>query len=412
MLRHSIGVTLKQQGSDRHHTFSNVGPSNHVPVAPSENRAVVGHYAFNEHNKALTSISSVMAQRLDAIKAELAKERKVDPQPAPVVNVTVPKQEPPVINVQSAPQLPPVVNVQPTEVKPSIHVSPVMEMGLPWWLPVALFMQVGAIIAVAIMLFLMSGCGKKTADDVNFDFAVYQARRDALRDYVPVEMPRCDHLTAWGMVDAYMRPVEIYLFESKEEPGKWNRDVQACYPDDSKSECSPETEMSAAIAMGHRGDRAGVRRQVSYLDGHNNNCGAGPFGLVNMWPVKYLLWDIGYQHTPSVPGVPGTKGATGSLEDFRGYVGAQAIELAHIRSESLIGTEAELLKVLIREAPDNPVVAAYEAIYQDGDEARALSILDEVCPEGVCGTEYKFGWSSIPDAVVYCWTVGVLESQR
>ena len=99
------------------------------------------------------------------------------------------------------------------------------------------------------------------------------------------------------------------------------------------------------------------------------------------------------------------------FDGFRGYTMLQAIHLDGIIHRSLPEYSIFALKELQKAAPRNPVVRALRAVYDGGNGAEALILLDEICPGGECGYENQFGWQSIPDAIVYAWTVAILEGR-
>jgi hypothetical protein len=197
--------------------------------------------------------------------------------------------------------------------------------------------------------------------------------------------------------------VDIYLHEY--EAGEWHRDVEPCYPDDSRSEISFEGILGALHALHAEQDSAGFERLADYGWDNGYKMGDGPDEYTKMPQLALILPLVrqGYK--------------LASIEDmltgYRGNVLAYYLHLKGVTTGSLNVLEVEFLEEMTELVPSNPIYHALYHKYTDGDQTVAISILSdtEVFPVDRLPEESLklFDWSDGPAAILYLYTLAILE---
>ena len=143
-----------------------------------------------------------------------------------------------------------------------------------------------------LALCLLFACSKKNdPQDQNYDLAALQKQRDGLvASFSETEIARCDRLTFVAMMDAFGKPMDLHRYEYPR--GVWHRDVNPCYPTDSKSECSQDGYISVLHSLLSHKDLASIKAIKSSLQSTNWICGAGDINLTLMPQLGPILDDM------------------------------------------------------------------------------------------------------------------------
>jgi len=281
-----------------------------------------------------------------------------------------------------------------------------------------------------VLILLVSSCGVLTKHEekktIN-DFDRVREKRDLYVSLIsdPYELvARCDALTFVGLYDAATTSVDIYKHEYSYDhvktyrTGQWNRDVELCYEkdlngdgyNDSRSAISTEGVLGAMHAMLSRNDKDGMRRLVEYAEANDWVFGAGPREYTYLPGLKPLLKDIFDDKLTLKDHASDT---LPFLESYKGNVLGDYLALKGRAYGYVRGAELELLDKLIDEAPLNPIYHALKHRFTDGDQQTAISILDEEeffpsdkLPKAALEI---FAWNDAPSAILYVWTVAILE---
>lgn len=105
---------------------------------------------------------------------------------------------------------------------------------------------------------------------------------------------RCDRGTFANMANAFCETAPYDNSRHEWNPGEHHRDVKpnVCYPEDSKSECSPDYFITKFHEWLTTEDLAGVNDAIKYLSEHKWKCGDGLNELTNVEHLKpyfYML---------------------------------------------------------------------------------------------------------------------------
>jgi len=233
---------------------------------------------------------------------------------------------------------------------------------------------------------------------------------------------RCDGLTFIGLYDAFGRKINIYDYEYPN--GKWNRDIEPCYPDHSRSEISAEGIFGMLHSMLTRKDRAALDRFTGFLEANGFRAGAGPVeytGMLHLLPLinKVRDWtgrSFSKSNVPSLTREPTdvSKEEFPPISGYRGNVIADYLYLRGRVNGYLLGYELEILEKLCSEVPQNPIYHALYHRFTDGDQSRAIDILsgDEFPKYALPEKSLPlFDWSDAPSAILYIYTVAIIEGR-
>lgn len=263
------------------------------------------------------------------------------------------------------------------------------------------------ILVLAATVTLAASCGREGDTDTSNDISGLSAIKSRYVQLIgndPQELvDRCDRLTFVGLYEAFGKRTTKFMDYEYGAKGKWNRDVEPCWPDDSRSEISLEGILGATHGLVTRKDKSALKRLRNYAIANGYVMGDGPTQYTFMPQLAFVL-EKAYKLADS------ERTAFDKLDGYRGNVIADYI-LLHGRIYGYIGRHHLLmLEELIKVAPNNPI---YHAIYHrflDGDQRRAIELLADfnadILPQGA---DSRFHWGSASSAILFIYTVGIME---
>jgi len=213
---------------------------------------------------------------------------------------------------------------------------------------------------------------------------------------------RCDKLTFRALASAFGNR-ELLEGHEYGAPGQFHRDVETCYPGDSRSEISLDGYLSLAHHIWTYQDDTLLQRIISY--GRNNGfvMGEGPIKYTNILLLVPTLYGMQSKLT--------LVDFDSLLAGYKGHIVALYIHLKGRVNGRISDLELHVLEQLVRSNENNPLYQAIYHTYLDGDQSEAISILMKDFPPDFPSGEAKYGWGSAPDSVVFITTVGILEGR-
>jgi hypothetical protein len=228
-------------------------------------------------------------------------------------------------------------------------------------------------------------------DDVN-SMEEAQAQRElycekSLDDYLAKGYVhgKCDGLTFTALyaLACPENDVDILVFESKEEPGRWYRDPKhECAPNGggSNGTMSNDGILMLALWAVHHNERDLVARTLKYIEDHDSTvgeCEEEKKDICQAWPtlVKTLEdW---------LDGVSLQRGANlldsfADVKGFRAHLAVNHMLLNGMVYGAINDIEYSILKGQAEREPRNAIYLAAFSLYEDGNQADALKALDDV----------------------------------
>jgi hypothetical protein len=230
---------------------------------------------------------------------------------------------------------------------------------------------------------------------------------------------RCDRLTFIGLYEAFgKRTTSFYKYEysyidgeRKEFTGQWNRDVELCYEvGDSRSSISLEGVLGAVHGMVTRKDRAALKRLRKFALANAYVMGDGPTEYTLMPQLAAVI-------EKSIKLMDEDTSVESQLKGYRGNVIADYI-LLHGRVYGYLNTwHVKMLEKLTIVSPDNPIYHAILARFT-GDEVHKNIAINILLREDLFSSDFlptervnEFSWGDAPPAILYIYTVGILEGK-
>jgi hypothetical protein len=247
---------------------------------------------------------------------------------------------------------------------------------------------------------------------------------------------RCDGLTFIGYYDANLPEeyqLDIYLHEYSIDElgdyvyktGQWNRDIKVCFEiGDSRSGISTEGILAAGHSILTRKDLGAITRLLEYGEANDWVLGVGPTEYTKLWFLKYILRDIkdklegklavreGERYASLAIENPITKAWQELIAGHKGNVVAMFIHLWGRVHGKVTWYHLKFLKSLVEATPESPLYQAYYHRYSDGDQALAISLLNDhdVYPISTLPMDCsRFDWHDCPAALLWLVTQGVIE---
>jgi hypothetical protein len=252
-----------------------------------------------------------------------------------------------------------------------------------------------------VLALLLVSCSRHDSGATSLDLTQAQAERDQLcATFDPASVPRCDRATFHVLMSAMCG--EALPTEYESPSGKWNRDLEPCYPTDSSSETSADTYLG--VIMSH--DKAAIDRFVKLAEPQGWNTGLPAGGVGNIQYLTPLLPKLELNPIISTA-IDATISAYAKVTTgVRAHLIAFYIWESARQNGGVTALEASTLATLSDATPADPLLACLKHRFGDGDQSNTLALL-QVLPQEL----NDFGWGSAPWQIFYTSTVACLEGK-
>lgn len=260
-----------------------------------------------------------------------------------------------------------------------------------------------------VLLGFLFACGtsaKKPIDNSSMNQARDKGAFYAERIADDIYKERCDKLTFKAHLSSTGYKQDLSALENN---GKWKRDEEPCYPDNSKSEISFDGLVGVLHNIVANQDKAMFDRLVAYGTQHNWIMGEGMVELTNM----YVLLPTVYRIQAKLA-LDDTQSLDDALSGFRGHLLASFVWLQDRISGKITVAEMEAVDQLYSVSPEDPMYSALYHRFTDGDQDATIDILlnSPVFPINELPLETGvFGWGSAPASVYYLVTLAIIEGK-
>jgi hypothetical protein len=263
-------------------------------------------------------------------------------------------------------------------------------------------------------MFLMA-CGskseKKTEPSDILDIVKQKGEMYCSQLNEQVYKERCDKLTFKALV-APGCPQDISVHEND---GRWERDVEPCYPEFSKSSISRDSLLSVLHYIWTTRDKPMINRLVDYGKKHNWIMGDGPKEYTDATIlVPMILFIKDKLHDSSLSVIDYLPTTEGIAHSFNGHLLASYIWLqARVRG-SINDVEAGMLDKLWQASSQDPMYTALMHRIFDGNQTETLMLLLKrpEFPDNVLPSETGvFDWGSAPSSVYYLISLAIVEGK-
>lgn len=261
-------------------------------------------------------------------------------------------------------------------------------------------------------LFLVSCQWTHPSKDTENPYDAAKSKREVyleLIDDVYSLVDRCDAVTFVGLFDRYGKRIGLY---EHYYDAHWHRDVEPCYPDDSRSEISTESMLGVLHALWGRGDRESIADIRNFGDENDWRMADGPDEYVRLLHLRPLItWMLDSPELKTFEIDPWSV-----IGGYRANVIADYIALKGDVLGSINKIELDALEVMVKNQPESPIYQALWHRYTDGDQARALEILNnenlfplDSLPER--GLD-AFDWGGrAPSAILWLFAFGIIDNE-
>lgn len=242
-----------------------------------------------------------------------------------------------------------------------------------------------------------SGCSRKDSGPTNGLDSFLAIRDSYCTTFDPNTITRCDRSTFHVLMNAMCsKPLPT---EYEYPSGKWNRDLQPCYPEDSRSETSQDAYLSVILSQ----DTQALQRVYAYAKPKGWETGLPEGNVGNIFALVPLL--RGYGIADSSDGVvdDGIEAAEKAFTGHRGHLLAGYLWAVSRMRGGLTVFGTSLLKKVHNETPDSPYLSCLYHRHSDGKQSGTKALLRAIQPND------QFGWGSSVMPVHYALTVACLE---
>lgn len=262
---------------------------------------------------------------------------------------------------------------------------------------------------------IICNCSHKsnTADDT-FDMLAAKAKRDRYVAEIPQIADqygfigeRCDGTTFTGML-AGLSDYKVALEKVVATPGQWLRHPESCYPNGSDNETSLDVYLGALYWIYSQKERHYITDIKSYGKAHNWIMGEGDIAITNIVALLPLINEMDGRLSLFADSAE----AWPTLEGHRGHIVAMHILLHGRLTGAITAAESLLIEKLAADNPDNPLYAAINARFHDGDYSKMLALL-QAFPDDLYGITDTgaYGWGSAPRYFFLITSVGIAEGK-
>jgi hypothetical protein len=270
-----------------------------------------------------------------------------------------------------------------------------------------------------LFLLLLPACRHPAQDTKINDIQKLQEKLSfyCSQDIDPYKLvDRCDGLTFLGLYDAYCKRIDIYAHEYP--AGQWHRSIKPCYPKDSRSEISFESQLGAIHACWARQDAACFKRMLKYAEAHDWILGEGPEEYTKLNELSFLI-KRAITNLDKLAALTYDEAESKTLLDrLKGYRGKVITDYVSIKGKIygyVNSAELALVKLALDKDPENPIYRVLYAKYEDGHgddfNFAVTKLLDEtVYPaDKLPGHLGQIDWGDEMGQAVYAWMVSELE---
>lgn len=254
--------------------------------------------------------------------------------------------------------------------------------------------------------FLLLSCSRIDSGGADgIDLAPYQQERDRIcEEFDATTVERCDRST-FHLLMAAMCPGMDLPTQYEVPSGKWNRDTEACYPDDSRSETSRDAYLSLLLTQ----EKKAIIRAISWADSNGGDTGSPSGGVGNIKDLLPLMRrTAGSLLTGSEDGVvdEGLEAAQKAFKGHRGHLIAGYLWATARVNGGLTVVGRTLLRKIHDETPKSPYLSCMYHRFSrySKDQLDTVRLLKKMGK----GT---FGWGSSVWPVHYALTVKCLEGK-
>ena len=262
------------------------------------------------------------------------------------------------------------------------------------------------ILFTMLYLAVMAGCSRSDSGAASgIDLSPFQSQRDLLCGaFDPSTIERCDRSTFHILMTAMCKqplPTEQYEVPS----GKWNRDTESCYPEDSRSETSRDAYLQLVLSQ----DKAAISRAIAFAESNGGNTGAPAGGVGFVGDLLPLMRrTVSHLLTGEADGTvdDGLEAAGKAFEGHRGHLVAGYLWATARVHGGLTLAGSAMLRQIHEETPDSPYLSCLYHRFSrlDNDQSGTVRLLKQT------GTK-TFGWGSAPYELFTVLTVACLEGK-
>lgn len=250
---------------------------------------------------------------------------------------------------------------------------------------------------------LLFSCAKHKDEDTKQPLEIIQARRDLYVSQIDDSyfVDRCDKLTFKGLYSAFGKTQDLSGHEYA--PGQWHRDTRPCYPGESKSEISFDGLIAVLLDVQTSGDRQRFERTLSYGSDHGDIYGEGDRDLVYIPQLRYLESKTAGESFVNPENV--------DLSGFRGYLAALSVWYRARHFGNISWLEMQTLRKARSDLGEAPLLECLISRFSDGDQTKAIDILEKDFTDDIPKTTGRYSWGSSPDAVMFVLVAACLEGK-
>lgn len=273
-----------------------------------------------------------------------------------------------------------------------------------------------------ILALLLCACAKHSSEETQQKETL--ANQQAIRDFYCQNITddtifnRCDRSTFTYLANAFCpnKPYDSNRFIW--QPGEYHRDYSpnTCYQNGSESECSPDSFIMKVHEWISRRDLESAKEindLISYLDKSAWKCGEGPLSLTNILHLKPIIYAVkGFITRQKQTPLALAEDDALPIGTHNKYLTALYI-YAEARMNGSIGeTEKQIINQFVESDPESPVFLSIYYRFHDGDQQKALDIMQRDFPaDRVCDIRHYGSWGSAPGAIIQILSTAILEGR-
>jgi hypothetical protein len=189
--------------------------------------------------------------------------------------------------------------------------------------------------------------------------------------------------------------------------GKWNRDIESCYPEDSRSETSRDAYLSLVLSQ----DKAALSRAISFAESNGGDTGspAGGVGFIgDLLPIMRRTVSNLLTGEADSTVDDGLETAQKAFTGHRGHLVAEYLWARARLNGGLTLAGSALLRQIHDETPESPYLSCMYHRFSrlDNDQRDTIRLLNKMTR-----SVNAFGWGSAPYEIFMPLTVACLEGK-